>query len=332
MNADKRRFQKSFLSAFIGVNLRLILACCATAAAPAPRDWHAHPAIVEIDTAAPVFAVGDVHGDYVRLVRLLRSAQVIDGHDHWTAGKSVLVFNGDMIDKGPRPVDVLRLIQTLDEEAAHDGGHVVPLMGNHEAEFLAGPDPNKAADFLADLKRHHLSPKAFNEFLAGLPFGARVNDWFFCHAGNTGGRTLAKLQSDLETSVTRNGFASPQLLAPDSLLEARLNGAHTWFASKDERQLLSTYAHAVSAEHIVQGHQHNDVSFAGGVERHAGEIFQRYGILFLTDVGMSEGVGDSQGALLRIQAGAADAVCPDGRVTRLWDAETRQDVGRALCQ
>jgi Calcineurin-like phosphoesterase len=331
MNADKRRFPKKFLSAFISVHLRLILIFCATAATP-PRDWQKLPAVVEIDTSSPVFAVGDVHGDYARLIRLLQSAQVVDARVHWIAGKSVLVFTGDMIDKGPRPVDVLRLIQTLEEEAAHDSGRVVPLMGNHEAEFLASPDPQKAADFLADLEAHHLPASAFNSFLAGLPMAARINGWFFCHAGNTAGRTLPQLKSDLETGVTRDGFRSTQLLGPDSLLEARLGTSGTWFASRDERQLLATYAHSLNAQHIVQGHQHNDVKFAGGVERHTGEIFQRYGLLFLIDVGMSEGVGDSEGAILRIQSGAADAVCPDGRVTRLWDAETHQDTGRALCR
>ena len=88
--------------------LAAILAYYACAsAAPVSRDWRAHPAIVEVDTAEPVFAVGDVHGDYVRLVRLLRAAELIDSQAHWTAGKSVLVLTGDLIDKGPRPVDVL---------------------------------------------------------------------------------------------------------------------------------------------------------------------------------------------------------------------------------
>jgi hypothetical protein len=311
-------------------HLAAALAFCAWAtAAPVSRDWRTHPAILEIDTAGQIFAVGDVHGDYSRLVRLLQAASLIDSQAHWTGGQSVLFFIGDMIDKGPRPVDVLRLIQGLGEEAARDGGRVAPLMGNHEAEFLAGPDPDKAADFLADLKRHRLAATAFNEFFAALPFAARVDDWFFCHAGNTGGRTIAKLKLDLQAGVGRDGFASPQLLAPDSLLEARLAGSKTWFASRDEKQLLASYAHALGVEHIVQGHQHNEVTFAGGVERHTGEMFQRYGILFLTDVGMSEGVGDSQGAILRIRSASADAICPDGRVTHLWDAEQDQDVGRA---
>jgi hypothetical protein len=158
--------------------------CACASAASVPRDWRAHRAIVGIDTAGSIFAVGDVHGDYLRLIRLLRAAGLIDSQAHWTAGKSVLIFLDNMIDKGPRPVDVLEFIQTLEEEATGDGGRAVPLMGNHEAEFLASHNPEKAADFLADLQSHRLATAAFDGFLAGLPFGARVNDWFFCHAGD----------------------------------------------------------------------------------------------------------------------------------------------------
>jgi hypothetical protein len=44
-----------------------------------PRDWSAHPAVVEFDRPldAPVFAVSDVHGGYDRLVALLARYGVI---------------------------------------------------------------------------------------------------------------------------------------------------------------------------------------------------------------------------------------------------------------
>jgi hypothetical protein len=58
-------------------------------------------------------------------------------------------------------------------------------------------------------------------------------------------------------------------------------------------------------------------------------MFQRWGLLFLIDVGMSEGVGDSLGAALRIENGKAAAICPDGSETVLWDAAAKADAGRA---
>jgi hypothetical protein len=58
-------------------------------------------------------------------------------------------------------------------------------------------------------------------------------------------------------------------------------------------------------------------------------MFQRWGLLFLIDVGMSEGVGDSRGAALRIAHGEATAVCWDGNETLLWHEGGAMQFGRA---
>ena len=80
--------------------------------ARATRDWTKHPAVIEVDTTEDIYAVGDPHADYERLVGVLTSAKLIAGKPAkpsevvWTAGKAVLVITGDMIDKGfknPRP-------------------------------------------------------------------------------------------------------------------------------------------------------------------------------------------------------------------------------------
>ena len=124
-----------------------------------------------------------------------------------------------------------------------------------------------------------------------------MGDWFFSHAGNTGGRTIRQISSEIEDGAYK--FADP-----NSILEARLGEGKEWFSpagsKSGERQLLASYAAALGVKHMVQGHQHNNVRFEDGVERHTGEMFQRWGLLFLTDVGMSREVGDSQGALLKI--------------------------------
>lgn len=96
-----------------------------------------------------------------------------------------------------------------------------------------------------------------------------------------------------------------------------------------EKQVLASYAAALGVKHMVQGHQHNEVKFADGAERHTGEMFQRWGLLFLIDVGMSREIGDSQGAVLRIGNASAVALCPDGKETLLWDAKGDADLGRA---
>jgi hypothetical protein len=324
---------------------------CVVQSAPA-RDWKQYPAIVQIDTDADIFAVGDVHGDYDRLVKLLAAARIIERPANpemvtWIAGRAVLVFTGDLIDKGPHSVQVLRLVTSLRDAAARQGGQVVILMGNHEAEFLADPTSKKAKDFTDDLRRAGIAPQEtaacrgdLGQLLCSLPFGVRVRDWFFSHGGNTGGRTMDQLAADLQGGVEKDGFGALQLVGGNSLLEARLGeegpNRKSWFdiesPKRTEEQLLAGYAHALGAAHLVQGHQHQKVLFEDGQKRNAGEMFQWRGLLFLIDVGMSEGVGDSHGAVLRIHTGhrqEAVAVCANGKTTSIWDDTNNRKAGRA---
>jgi len=316
------------------------------------RDWTKNPAIVQIERQPDrLYAMGDVHGDFDRMVALLVRAGLIDtkitrpGEVHWTGGNAVLVITGDFIDKGPHSVAVIRLLAAMREAAQRGGGQVIVTMGNHEAEFLAGLGKTgkkaKTDDFIDDLTLNGLDRGSveecrgeIGEFLCSLPFGARIGDWFFSHAGNTAGRSIAQLSLALERDVTKDGFNTSELTDPNSLLEARLGEGKVWFHPADqattERGILAVNAAALGVSHMVQGHQPGEVEFADGVVRHRGEMFQRWGLLFLIDTGMSRDVDDSKGALLRITRGIqATAICPDGTETPLWDAASAPDATRA---
>jgi hypothetical protein len=340
--------------------LLLLVAFCTAglvlyAAPPAgTRDWAEFPAVVQIQHADEIFAIGDAHSDCKRLVRAMAAAQIIERpvenpeDARWRAGHAVLVTTGDMIDKGPRALDVLRLLKWLRAEARRAGGDVVILAGNHEAEFLADPGAPKGREFAAQLNAAHIKPAdvgacrgEFGEFLCSLSFAARVGDWFFSHGGNSAGRRLEDLAVDLETGVEREGFGTKQLIGDESILESRLNGEgrKVWIdaglPAKTEKQLLAEYAAALGVAHIVEGHVPSEVAFADGVKRNRGEMFQRFGLLFLIDTGMSEGVDDSGGAVLHITfkgGEQASTICPDGKKTILWDgnwSKAKQDFGQA---
>ena len=322
------------------------------AAADPPRDWKESPAILQIDTPGDVYAAGDIHGDYERFTALLTGAGVIArvpktrGRAEWNAGAAVLVVTGDMIDKGPDAVGVLAFLRSLTASAAAAGGRVVVLMGNHEAEFLAGPSASKGAEFAGQLKAAGLEPKDvaacggdLGRYLCSLPLAVRVNDWFFSHAGNTAGRTLPQLAADLEGGVSRDGFASRQLIGDNSILEARIGekgpGGRAWFEAGGSRipaaRLLADYAAALGVHHIVEGHHHAKTLFPDGASRKPGEMFNWRGELFLIDTGMSRDIGDSAGSLLHIRTAQKNAavVCPDGRETALWDARLPERTAAA---
>jgi Calcineurin-like phosphoesterase len=309
----------------------------------AARDWKGCPAIVEIDTAHDIYAIGDVHGDYERLVTLLLAHKLIAEDPpeprkvRWAAGKATLVCTGDMIDKGEHGLHVIALFNAMKEQAEKAGGRVVVCAGNHEAEFLATQGQSKkAVDFVKELQKAKLDPVAVAEgrdqagvgvFLRSLPFACRVNDWFFVHAGETQGKTLPVLREAFMKDVDANGYKANCLLGDNSPLQARLN-PHPWWErpgekASDGRERLASQLAALGVRHLVIGHQHAGVEFADGTSRKRGQMIQKFdGLIFLIDVGMSRMIADSTGALLHVHPDGkrvtAEALFPDGSAMPLW--------------
>jgi Calcineurin-like phosphoesterase len=321
------------------------------------RDWSRFPAIVEVETDADVYALSDVHADYDRLVNLLAAVNLISSVTSdpatvdWTGGKSILVITGDIIDKWKDSLKVIALVQTLEQKAAMKGGRVIVTMGNHEAEFLANPNDNKTLEFANELKRAGLKPSKVANcegdiglFLCQLPIAVRVNDWFFCHAGNTNGRTIQELSAAIEKGFQKKGFATKELIGDNSILEARLNkkgpNGLPWFYGDDPKRspkkLLARYVTKLNVKHLVQGHQPGSVKFPDGKMRHKETIFQRYGLLFLIDSGMSRGIAGSQSVggvlwIVRKQTESATVICADGSKKLLWDSEAQAKIGVWKC-
>lgn len=115
--------------------------------------------MMDVYPSQPFVAVGDVHGDYDLLVRILVMADIIDEHVKWTGGSTLVVFTGDMVDTRRPGMDdwtlvdgsvatnqqilrqELRVLQTLsdlDKQARRQGGAVIRLLGNHELVQMMG--------------------------------------------------------------------------------------------------------------------------------------------------------------------------------------------------
>ncbi len=304
------------------------------------RDWKKFPAVVEIDTTSDIIAVGDPHSDVERLSGVLTAAGVLSVKGEWSGGTSVVVITGDVLDKGPSALKVLTLIRTLQAQAAAKGGRVVLTMGNHEAEFLADPAAKKSSEFQKELKENGLDPARvgqcegdWGEFLCNLPAAARVNDWFFSHGGNTGGRTIAELSAAIQ--------GGENLTGDNSILEARLNdkgpNGLPWIYDghkhTDPQKLLEGYAHKLGVRHIVQGHQPGRIDFLDGQHRNPEDLFQRWGLLFLTDTAMSRGIegSNSTGGALRISGQRATGICANGSSQVLWDAASKPQMTAIHC-
>ncbi len=72
------------------------------------------------------FVFGDIHGDLDALRKVVGRLPKLLPED-------TLVFLGDYLDRGPHPMEVVRVVRAFDREL---GCKVVPLRGNHEDAWL----------------------------------------------------------------------------------------------------------------------------------------------------------------------------------------------------
>ena len=88
--------------------------------------------------ARRIVAIGDLHGDCSAWRDIARAAGLFDAKNRWAGGRTILVQNGDITDRGPDSLKIIRDLQRLQREAARAGGRVVVLVGNHEAMNVTG--------------------------------------------------------------------------------------------------------------------------------------------------------------------------------------------------
>ena len=76
------------------------------------------------------YVVGDVHGCLAELAELL--GKILTDHKNSPPADGLLVFVGDLIDRGPASAEVVERVRTL----ALPGFRVITLAGNHEDILL----------------------------------------------------------------------------------------------------------------------------------------------------------------------------------------------------
>lgn len=84
----------------------------------------------------PVYVIGDGHGQYDRIVALLRAEGLLNADLKWAADNATLVFMGDFFDRGPSGIGLLDMAMRLEREARAAGGEVFSLLGNHDVIIL----------------------------------------------------------------------------------------------------------------------------------------------------------------------------------------------------
>jgi hypothetical protein len=134
------------------------------------------------------YVVSDVHGHLEDLRAQLRTAGLVDAGDHWTGDEAVLWVLGDLVDRGPDGIGVIRLVRSLQEQAPD---HVRVLMGNHESLMLGERlFPGSRFDGVWMMNGGHRSDQeALTDddvtWLRALPLMARSGDNLLMHSDTT---------------------------------------------------------------------------------------------------------------------------------------------------
>ncbi len=148
------------------------------------------PVPYKISTDAQIFAVGDVHGKYNALRKLLAGNKIVDESGNWIFGKGLLVFLGDIFDRGSMVTETLWYLHELSFEAEKSGGRLLLLLGNHEIMALTGD--HRYVNDKYDFFNHYTFTNYFELFAKNSILGdwlrnqgaiLQINDNLFMHAG-----------------------------------------------------------------------------------------------------------------------------------------------------
>jgi len=88
------------------------------------------------DMPSEIFVMGDIHGQYSRMIEMLQTGGVINSKNDWTYGDGHLVFVGDIPDRGEGVMEAYWLIYKLEQQAEKSGGKVHLILGNHDLMIM----------------------------------------------------------------------------------------------------------------------------------------------------------------------------------------------------
>ena len=178
--------------------------------------------VEELPGTPPIVHISDIHGYLDEAQSALLAVGEISPFDpiveldesgtlHWADNEYVLIFNGDMIDRGPDSEACLNLVWRLMEEAP--AGHVRYNLGNHEMSMLlpslfSWPDVY-STNVSADMRRDFLSKIEAGTITAAF----EGYNYTYNHAGTTDPVEPAMLNQSLREA------SSELLAAPEAGLD-----------------------------------------------------------------------------------------------------------------
>jgi serine/threonine-protein phosphatase PP1 catalytic subunit len=152
------------------------------------------PMLLEID--APLQIVGDIHGQFVDLLRLFEFKGLPPAASY--------LFLGDYVDRGPSGLECMFLLMALKVKYPEN---VHLLRGNHECAAI-----NRIYGFYDECKRRYSIKlwKSFQDLFNALPLAAVIEQRIFCIHGG--------LSPDMESPDDLKKFSRPVEVPDTGLL------------------------------------------------------------------------------------------------------------------
>ncbi len=144
-----------------------------------------------------IYAIGDVQGCGKTLCRLLKQIRFDEDRDR-------LWFCGDLVNRGPRSLKVLRLVRSL-------GGAATVVLGNHDLHLLAAAEgwrKIKPRDTLTQVLEADDAAELL-DWLRRQPLLHREKSFVLVHAGLVASwktKTAARVAREVERAIRNRAF------------------------------------------------------------------------------------------------------------------------------
>ena len=257
-----------------------------------------------------IVAIGDIHGDYGRLVEVLQAVGLIDKTNGWCGGKTHLVQMGDVLDRGPDSRRALDLLRTLEKQAAAAGGAVHALIGNHEAMVLSGdysyvhPGEIEAFGDLESFQKAFAPDGEYGRWILSHNAVIRINDIVFAHGGlppSSRNWSLCEINAALRRDLMDPKDGNPEVM--DSMSPLWYRGLAVMEDDDENCARLEQLLQSLGASRIVVGH----TVTKGGIRLRAN------GRVIMVDVGLSRYYVNGPPVCLLVEKGKLYEIGPGVR-------------------
>ncbi|MBI3039666.1 metallophosphoesterase, partial [bacterium] len=276
------------------------------------RDWVKDPPWIEIPFAPRVAAIGDVHGAFSQMAASLEAlgfAKRLSPDSFkltWTGGKNVLVFVGDLNDRGENTKEVYDGVMDLEIQAKEAGGQVVSVLGNHEVLLLNGTVEEWAKTLKPPKKQHYQNTidsftKAgldfhqaisknglYGSWIRRRPLFAIINGFLFVHGGLPDpARSRSDVAADFRDAVESESWSKGIMMDEKGPLWIR-----EWW---NNPSLIQQNFKTFGIRGVVFGHTVGALGHPGWIDKIEGNVVS-------IDIGMTPAYGKSNGGGILINA------------------------------